>query len=130
MRIARVGWYLSAAIVWGILILSVAMELSAIVAGAPGNMTAQAPSWLIGATNIANLAAQTAASLTSLVLACVLFLKRGREGMALLLSYFLLVNGIVIVPLSFLEPYWPGAQAITYSVIQPLVYGPLLVAFL
>lgn len=125
MRLARTGWYLCALIAWGILILSITSQVIQIAGASQANLTAQSPAWLI-----ARLVAQTAASLVSLVLAGVLYLKRPKEGLVLLTSYFLLVNGMVITPLTFLESYWPGAHRLNYAVIQPLLFAPLLVTFL
>jgi signal transduction histidine kinase len=117
-KLARAGWTVCAAVAWGILLLSVAAEVQRI-------MYARLPAWLI-----TNLIARTSASLISLSLAGVLYVKRRHEGLVLLTAYFLLVNGVVITPLNFLEPFWPGAQGLTYLVIQAIFFAPLLVAFL
>jgi signal transduction histidine kinase len=123
MRLARAGWVFWAIVAWGSLILSVRAQISTFAA--QGNLVAQSEVLLV-----ANLVARTAAALISLALAGVLYIKRPNEGLALLTAYFLLANGMVVTPLLFLEPYWPGAQSLSYAVIQPLFFAPLLVAFL
>jgi signal transduction histidine kinase len=126
----RTMWFLGATVVLGIIILNVPSQINAIAETAPGELTAAAPFWLVAAVNIAPNVAQPALLLLSLILAGVLYVKRPKDGVALFLSYFLLVNGVVAAPLSFLEPFLPGANALPYSVIQPLIFCPLLIAFL
>jgi len=123
-------WFLVLAVFLGIIILNVPSQINMIGETMQGELMAAAPSWLVAAVNIAPILAQSAVPLISLGLAVVLYVKRPKDGIALFLSYFLLVNGVVAAPLSFLEPFFPDANAIPYSVIQPLIFAPLLVAFL
>ncbi len=117
-RLARTGWYLAAAIALGLFVLSVTAQL---IAAAPA----------LHALDVASFWARTAAALIAFTLAGVLFGKRPDEGMALFLSFFLLAHGVVMGGLlAALEPFWPGAQALSYQVVQPLLYAPLLVAIL
>jgi signal transduction histidine kinase len=130
-RLAQAGWYGCAALAWGILFLSVVAQMIASeealhrILAAPG-----APS-LVVTLSIVGFVARMAAALISLILASVLFLKRPDEGMALFLSYFLLVYGVVLAgPLASLESIWPGMGIIALNVMAPILFAPLLVAFL
>jgi len=126
----RTMWFFWAAIAWGIFLLALPTQITTASAEMSRSIAAPVASWVLYTLYTASLLTQVANSLVSLVLSGVLYLKRANEGVALFLSYFLLANAIVPIPLSFLEPIWPGASAYSYSVIQPLVYGPLLTAFL
>lgn len=130
-RLARAGWVGCAAIASGILILSVVAQVMASEKALHGiQVTPEMPS-LIYTLNIVGSGARLAAALISLVLASVLFLKRPNEGMALFLSYFLLVHGIVVAgPLASLEFFWPGLSTLVWNVIAPILFAPLMVAFL
>ena len=122
-KLARAGWYVCAAVAWGILILSGLAQTRSLAAQASSDAA-------FSARVAVELVAPATASLISLLLAGVLYFKRPNERLVLLTSYFLLANGMVITPLTFLEPYWPGAQGLTYQVFQPLFFAPLLIAFL
>lgn len=126
----RTMWFFWAAVVLVIIILNIPSQIDTISETMQGNLTAAAPSWMVAALNIATSLARSAASLISLTLAGVLFFRRPSDGMALFLSYFLLVIGIVPTPIYFLRPIWPGVDSFIAGVIQPLIFGPFLVAFL
>lgn len=129
-RVARAGWYGCAAIALGILILSVVAQVMASEALHGIQVTPTTPS-LIAVLNVVGSGARLVAALISLVLASVLFLKRPDEGMALFLSYFLLVHGTVVAgPLASLEFFWPGISRWVWNVITPILFAPLTVAFL
>lgn len=130
-RLARAGWYGCAAIALGIFFLSVAAQMNVFSGDLLGNPAAPETSSWMRTVYVVNILARTAAALNSLILASVLFLKRPNEGMALFLSFFLLVYGVVAAgPLVALEPIWPGMSVLAYNVILPVLFAPLLVAFL
>jgi signal transduction histidine kinase len=130
MRVARLAWYVCAVVAWGILILAVPAQLNAAREALQGNLAAAEPSSLLYAFNIANFLGFTAAALISLILATILFLKRPEDGMALFLSFFLLVYGVALGPLDALGSFWPGIGALSYDLFLPVIFGPFLVAFL
>jgi signal transduction histidine kinase len=130
-RLVRTGWYGCAAIAWGILILSLAAQVLASGEAPHGILAAPEPSPWMYTLNILGFVARMAAALISVILASILFLKRPDEGMALFLSYFLLVHGIVIGgPLASLALFWPGLSTLVWNVIAPISFAPFLVAFL
>jgi signal transduction histidine kinase len=126
----RIMWFFWAAVVLLIIFLNGPSQVSTIVEAMQRNFPAEEPSSLFAVVNIATIVAQSATSLISFVLAGVLYFKRPIDGMALFLSYFLLVTVMVLSPLNFLEPYWSGINSYKHGIIQPLIFGPFLVAFL
>jgi signal transduction histidine kinase len=130
-RLARGAWYVCAAAAVGIFILSIPAQMMTIEGELHSRLTTPDTPSLLYALNIVSFMGRIAAALISLVLASVLFLKRPKEGMALFLSYFLLVYGAVLAgPLASLEPIWPGMGVFAYRMILPVLFAPLLVAFL
>jgi signal transduction histidine kinase len=130
-RMAHAAWVVCAAITWGIFILSIPAYMTTVAEVLHGSLAATGTSSLLYGLNIASFLAYTAAALTSLVLAGVLFLKRPNEGMAVFLSFFLLAYGVVVVgPLASLSSFWPEVGPLTYGVIEPVVFGPLLIVLL
>jgi signal transduction histidine kinase len=130
MRVAHLAWYVCAAIVWGIFFLAVPAQLNATREALQGNLVAVEPSPLLYASNIASFLGFTAAALISLILATILFLKRPDDGMALFLSFFLLVYGVALGPLDALGAFWPGIGALSYDLFLPVIFAPFLIAFL
>lgn len=130
-RLARAGWYGCAVIASGIFILSVAAQMMASEEALHRILAAPEVPSLVYTLNIIGVLGRMAAALISLILAGALFLKRPNERMALFLSYFLLVHGIVIAgPLASLALFWPGLSTLVWNVIAPISFAPLLVAFL
>ncbi len=122
MWFARAGWYACAAVVLGLYILAIAAQAM---------FARQALQGLLSAFHVVSFLIYGAAALISFILAIVLFIKRPGENIALFLSYFLLVYGVVEAGvLASLEPLWPGAAPFTYGIVQPVLFAPLLVAFL
>ncbi|HZD58099.1 MAG TPA: hypothetical protein VE136_15320, partial [Anaerolineales bacterium] len=113
------------------MILSLAAQVLASGEAPHGILAAPEPSPWMYTLNILGFVARMAAALISVILASILFLKRPDEGMALFLSYFLLVHGIVIGgPLASLALFWPGLSTLVWNVIAPISFAPFLVAFL
>ncbi|HEX6387146.1 MAG TPA: hypothetical protein VF177_20970 [Anaerolineae bacterium] len=130
-RLARAGWYGCAAVAWGNFFLSVAAQMIAFTEDLHSSLAAPVAPSLIYTLNLVGFVARTAAALISLVLASVLFRKRPNEGMALFLAYFLLVYGVVFAGLlASLEFFWPGLSTLVWNVIAPILFAPLMVAFL
>lgn len=125
LKIARVGWYFCAAVSFGILLLSAADDFDTLWVLMPRNLPV-----LIRTKLVADLVIGPFVAFISLVLSGVLFFKRPHDGLVLLTAFFLLANGMAITDVNALGPYWPGAQRFTYSLIQPIFFGPLLIAFL
>ena len=130
-QLARIGWYGCAAIALGIFVLSAATQMNASGGALQGILAAPEPSPWMYTVNIIGFVARVAGTLISLLLASVLFVKRPYEGMALYLSYFLLVGGTVLAdPVVSLDPLWPGMGVFSFRVLQSVLFGPLLVGFL
>ena len=119
----RITWFFVAALVLGLFMLSVPAQLVFIARAARENVMAVVVSVAISLT-------QSAGPLISLALAGVLYFKRPNDGMALFLSYFLLIVGVFSIPFFLLEPIWPGYDSFISGAVQPLVFGPFLIAFL
>ena len=119
----RAMWFFWATLFLAIIVLNVPAQVNIIAEILRGNVTETA-------VNIATVLAQVAGSFISLTLAGVLYFKRPKEGMALFLSYFLLVIGVVSMRIHFLGSIWPDSDTFIYGVIQPLIFGPFLIAFL
>jgi signal transduction histidine kinase len=68
--------------------------------------------------------------LISLGLAYLLFCKRPNDKMAFFVSCFLLVNSIILIPFHYLKPIGIEIQDQIYSIVQPIFFAPLLIAFL
>ncbi|MDX1615607.1 MAG: histidine kinase [Candidatus Promineifilaceae bacterium] len=114
-----------------ILVLSVLANLLAATRYLQGSVTAvELPLWP-RVLSVVGFLAFAAAAVFSFILAAVLFRRRPQDRMTLFLAYFLLVYGTVAAgPLASLETIWPGLQDYTWSVVQPLLFAPLLVVFL
>ena len=131
IRLARAGWYGCALVTLGIFVLSVPANLLTAKRYLQSSVTVTGSPLWPQVLSIVGFLSFAAAALFSLILAVVLFWRRPNDRMALFLAYFLLVYGTVEAgPLASLEAFWPGLQAFTWTVIQPLLFAPLLVAFL
>ncbi len=111
---ARAVWSVLALLAIAILIASVPGYISVAVGGV-GDWPAVAgfPQHSF-AINLAIALASFTSALVSLVLAGTLFLRKSDDGMALFVSFFLLLYGIVMAgPMEMLEVYFPGMQALT-----------------
>jgi len=127
----RAMWFFWAAISWGIFIFSVPAYLIVSTAGLNVQLAAPDASWLVVAVNGTSFSVRVVAALFSLVLASMIFHKRPDDRMALFLTYFFLVYGVVVAgPLAFLEPLKPGISTFALNVIQPVLFAPFLVTFL
>jgi signal transduction histidine kinase len=106
LRLARMGWYLAAAVSVGIFIASIrGYILFAPLGFAASQQFAFNPAPFVITLNVIAGVLSISIALFSLCLALVLFRRRPADRMALFLSYFLLAYGIVVAgPLEFLQP--------------------------
>lgn len=128
-RLASTAWYICATIAIGIFILSLSAHMVATAGDLQAGLIASVPSGLLFALNIASFLTFAVGALISFILSGVLFSKRTNERMALFLSFFLLVIGVIVAGPSALELIWSDVSDFVRNVIQPLLFAPLLIAF-
>jgi signal transduction histidine kinase len=110
-RVIHATWYVLALIALSIFVASLpAYTLRG--SGAQTDTIYNAPPMLVRVITVVNVLASIAAAVTSLGLAFILFLRKPRDPMAVYVSFYLLVYGVVAAgPLGELE----GARRITES---------------
>lgn len=95
-----------------------------------GGLTVE-PGSVAYALNIVSALFSIFASGLSLFLAALLFRKRSKETMALILSFYLLLHGVIIAgPLEALEPFIEGIADFSVTILGPAVIGPLTLGLL
>src|SRR5262245_32943312 len=119
---------LSLRLLWVLALLaSLGILLTALIA----NFTSAASGDLAGAPP-PSVGLSISATLVSLGLACLLFWKRGNDPMALYLSFFLMLYGIVLSgPLEVVVAYWfPQRHGLGDQLVGVLISVPILVLIL
>jgi hypothetical protein len=90
-----------------------------------------APAGLVRALDVAGALASLTSALVCVALAGLLFWRKPSDRMALFVSFYLLVYGIVLAgPLERLEPLVPGAASLATDVLQPVLFVVPSVALL
>jgi signal transduction histidine kinase len=130
-HLARKAWYVCAALVLGLIVLSFPTNFNTIAEQLPISLLRADPFSLLFIFNIASSLTFAAAALISFILSIVLFLKRSDDGMAVFLSYFLLAYSVYAAgPSEFLESLWPGISAFSSAGLEPILFAPLLIILL
>jgi signal transduction histidine kinase len=130
-RAARGLWYPAAGVGLAIFLASLpghVLQLTLLPHG--GGLTIE-PWSLPYVLNLVSAAFSVFASGLSLALAALLFWKRSKQAMAVILSYYLLAHGVIIAgPLEALEPFIPGIADFSVTYLGSAVVGPLSIALL
>lgn len=130
-HLARKAWYVCAALVLGLIVLSFPANFTTTADQLPISLLRADPFSLLFIFNTASSLTFAAAALLSLILSIVLFLKRSDDGMALFLSYFLLAYSVYAAgPSEFLESLWPGISAFSSAGLELILFAPLLIILL
>lgn len=125
MRVARIAWYPAAALMLVIFIASMPGFLLMVPKGFIDDrfVVNSAPEAFV--LNILAAIVAIATVLLSFYLAFVLFRRRPGDRMALFLSFYLMVYGVMAVGLvRFLEPTVPGAAASVAAMVFTLIIFP------
>src|SRR5262249_35201752 len=113
----------TAALALGVLVASIQGYVLIARQGDWAGRAVAAPAGLVRALDLAGALASFAAALVCLGLAGLLVWRKPGNGMALFVSFYLLVYGVVMAgPLERLEALVPGAAALATNVLQPLVF--------
>jgi len=118
MVLAHAAWVVTAVLAWGVLLASLS-GYSVWLQGenpiTPGPDPVNGFYVLGGVTSLA-------CALVSLGLGFLLFLRKRNEPMALFVSFYVMVYGVVLSgPLESLTPLFPGAGDLATGLIQPLL---------
>jgi signal transduction histidine kinase len=120
LRIARMAWYPSAALILAIFIISIPGFFTIAKGGVTDPRFSSNPSPLVHALTWISVAGSLVTGMVSLFLAGLLFRRRSEDRMALLTSFFLLAYGVIMAgPFEALEPFFPGATNFTQNILIP-----------
>jgi hypothetical protein len=130
--IARAAWVIIATLALGLFVASIPGYVSNVLTfgqadwmGAP----VEAPAGLIFVLDLVGVLASITAALVCLSLAAVLFWRRSDDWMAMFISLYLLLYGIVMAgPLERVEAFYPGWPSLAVDVVQPLFFTTPTVA--
>jgi hypothetical protein len=118
--LARVVWAVTALLALGILVASIPGYVRVAAGGDYFGRAIQAPAWLVHVLNLAGALALFAAALVCVGLARLLVWRKPGNRMALFLSFYLLMYGIVQAgPLERLDALVPGSSALATNVLEP-----------
>jgi hypothetical protein len=122
LGLARAGWAVTAVVALGILVASLPGYVRVATLGDFFGRVVEVPAGLAHAFGLAGALASLAAALVCLILAWLLFWRKPGDGMALFVSFYLLVYGIVMAgPLERLDALVPGSAALATNALQPVV---------
>jgi hypothetical protein len=128
---ARAIWAITAVLALGVLVASIPGYTLVASQGDWAGRAVAAPAGLVRALDLAGALASFAAALVCLALSGLLVWRTPDNGMALFVSFYLLVYGVVMAgPLERLEALVPGSSALATDVLQPLVFTWPTVALL
>jgi hypothetical protein len=127
LGVARAAWAVAAILALGVLLTSIPGYGLAASQGYWAGRPVEAPAGFVHALDLAGALASFASALVCLVLSGLLFWRKPSDRMALFVSFYLLVYGIVQAgPLERLEPLVPGVGALATDILQPLFAAPSL----
>lgn len=126
IRVARVGWYLLGLAALGILLASLpgyATKFQGQLAHVTGNEIPPGAYFFAAASGVASLAS----ALLSIGLAILLFRRKFNEPIGVLVSYFLLIYGVVMAgPLEHVSVVLPGFLEVAQTIQGVLIATPLI----
>ncbi|MFN2188135.1 MAG: hypothetical protein ACK2T3_05175, partial [Candidatus Promineifilaceae bacterium] len=128
----RVLWILSAIIALGVLVASLPAYTSGLFHSSAGpevsgQVASKQATILTDSLDIASSAASLSASIVSLSLAALLFLRKSNDGMAMFVSFLMLTYGIVLAgPLERLALVWAPAAELVWPAQSILLATPIL----
>jgi signal transduction histidine kinase len=127
LRLARMGWYLGAALALAVFAASLPGYIMLVPRGfTESHRFAFNPAPFVLTLNIMAGLLSICVALLSFCLALVLFRRRPDDRMSLFLSYFLLIFGIVAAgPIEFLQPLLRGFAGQSILVLTLLISMPL-----
>ncbi|MCL4527918.1 MAG: GAF domain-containing sensor histidine kinase [Chloroflexi bacterium] len=128
-RVIHAAWVVLAFAAFGIFAASLPVyALRAI--GAQAGAVYDAPPAFVRVITVVNVLASIAAALTSLGLAFILFRRKPRDPMAMYVSFYLLVYGVVVTgPLGMLEGSRPMIESLTILAETVLLTTPTITLF-
>ncbi|GAC1431592.1 MAG: hypothetical protein NVSMB65_05100 [Chloroflexota bacterium] len=130
LPVARAAWSVVAVLALGILAASLPGYLSLFGPQAQGAPSVAAPAAFVWALNAVGVLASLAAVIVCLALAALLVRRRADDPMALFVSFYLLVYGVVYAgPLERLDALLPGASALALTA-QTLLTAPAIALLL
>ncbi len=126
LRPARAAWAMGAVVAVGILIISV----PGYVRGLGVNAPVEAPAEFVSALKLFSSLASLTSALVSLSLSAALFWRKAEDGMAMFVSFYLLVYGIVWAgPLEALESTLGWSNALSIVAQMMLFTTPTFALF-
>jgi len=129
--LARAAWMVSAVLALGILLASLPAYLLLARYGDFARRAVAAPAGLVRALDLGGALASFTSAVVCVALAGLLFWRKPSDRMALFVSFYLLVYGIVFAgPLEHLAPLVPRADLLATDVLQPVLFVVPSVALL
>lgn len=125
--VARAAWAIAAVLSLGLFAASLPGYLRPFGSLAPGAPPVAAPAAFVWALNAVGVLTSLLAVIVCLALAALIFRRRSDDGMALFVSFYLLIYGIVYAgPLHRLDALLPGSAALNIVVQSLFLTTPTL----
>jgi hypothetical protein len=126
LGLARAVWVGTAILALGVLVASIPGYVLVASRGDYAGRVVEASAGLVHVLDLAGALASFAAALVCLALAGLLYWRKPGDGMALFVSFYLLMYGIVMAgPLEKLDALVPGSSSLALNILQPLLFmGP------
>lgn len=122
LALARAVWIGAAILALGALLASIPGYVLVASQGEFVGRVVEAPVGLVRIVELTGAVASFAAALVCCALAALLYWRKPRDGMALFVSFFLLIYGIAQAgPLERLDALIPGLSYLAITVIQPIL---------
>ena len=130
MQIARGAWYPAAALALTIFLVAIPGFLIIGSQGIFDPRFTSSPSTMVNLLLRFTIVVAILTSLSSLLLAILLYRRRSTDPMALLTSYVLLAYAVIMSgPVEALEPFVPGIAVVATTILVPLFQPFILLLF-